>query len=106
MHGIANPKNREFKSHPLLQVKSIQPFDGLVPGMFFTTLAQLNRALGYELRGREFESLRWCQFSSCSSKVEHTADNRETLDRYHPRGPQLTTNLKCCIIDFLHRSTA
>ena len=22
-----------------------------------------------------------------SSKVEHTADNRETLDRYHPQGP-------------------
>ena len=67
---------------------------------FFTALAQLDRALDYESGGWEFESLRWCQFSSCSSKVEHTADNRATLDRYHPRGPQLTTNLKCCIIDF------
>ena len=59
MHGIANPKNREFKSHPLLQVKSIQPRDGLVPGQFFTALAQLDRALDYESGGWEFESLRW-----------------------------------------------
>ena len=26
-------------------------------------------------------------YSLCSSKVEHPADNRETLDRYHPQGP-------------------
>jgi hypothetical protein len=26
-------------------------------------------------------------YSLRSSKVEHTADNRETLDRYHPQGP-------------------
>ena len=45
MHQIANLKNREFKSHPLLQV--------------FTALAQLDRALDYESGGWEFESLRW-----------------------------------------------
>ena len=82
---------------------------------FFTALAQLDRALDYESGGWEFESLRWCHFfvgdwcsgstgdfeslgtssilvsparySLCSSKVEHPADNRETLDRYHPQGP-------------------
>lgn len=59
----------------------------MVPGLFFTALAQLDRALDYESGGWEFESLRWCQFSLCSSKVEHPADNRETLDRYHPQGP-------------------
>ena len=27
MHGIANPKNREFKSHPLLQYQIINNFN-------------------------------------------------------------------------------
>ena len=29
------------------------------------------------------------KFSFCSSKVEHTTDNRETMDRYHAEGPNM-----------------
>ena len=46
-------------------------------GLFFTALAQLDRALDYESGGWEFESLRW----------------------YHASEPQLTTNAKGCIIN-------
>lgn len=59
--GLISQTHRQFESVPRIQVMSIQPFDGFVPGQFFTALAQLDRALDYESGGWEFESLRWYQ---------------------------------------------
>ncbi len=97
MHGIANPKNREFKSHPLLQVKSIQPLDGLVPGQFFTALAQLDRALDYESGGWEFESLRWYHllYGVCRQVVKASGCDSDM------RGfdPHQTPQFRLCDVD-------
>lgn len=88
---------------------SIQPLAdvGLVTGQFFTALAQLDRALDYESRGWEFESLRWYQSLPRNSEAEYSLDKREVdISKLSVATKQLTTLLKCCIIDFLHRSSA
>ena len=66
-------QNSNTVSSNLTRYSKSSPYS-LVPGLFFTTLAQLNRALGYELRGREFESLRWCQILPRNSEAEYRLD--------------------------------